>query len=75
MKTLVLTLLFALTSAGCSNVQVKDLLTDLEKSCTRDYTFSLSSGGVGGVGASGAITGNIHCKPVTDPTLPPAGTP
>lgn len=76
MKTPALTLLFALTSAGCSNVQIKDLLNDVEKSCTRDYTFILSSG-TASIGANGSITGTLHCKP-TDPNapLPPAtGTP
>jgi len=49
--------------AGCQSDQIKPFLDNLHTDCKRDYTFSLSSGGVGGVGGSGTVTGNVHCEP------------
>lgn len=64
--------------AGCQSDQIKPFLDNLHTDCKRDYTFSLASGGVGGVGASGTVTGNVHCEPsgaaatATPPASPPS---
>ena len=59
---------------GCSGNDIKPFLDNLHTDCKRDYTFSIASGGVGGVGASGTVTGNIHCDPVkpSEPAPAPA---
>jgi hypothetical protein len=55
---------------GCSGNDIKPFLDNLHTDCKRDYTFSIASGGVGGVGASGTVTGNIHCDPLSQPVTP-----
>jgi hypothetical protein len=65
-------LILALASAvmaGCSGNDIKPFLDNLHTDCKRDYTFSIASGGVGGVGASGTVTGNVHCDPANPPAV------
>lgn len=48
-----------LALAGCNQANVKDILTNLDKDCTRHYAGSLASG----VPASGTVTFTIDCQP------------
>ena len=56
--------------AGCSNANVKDILTNLDKDCVRHYAGSLASG----VPAQGTVTFTIDCKP-SGVVVPSATTP
>lgn len=66
MKYLALTLLLSLTA--CSQVEVKDVLTNLDKDCVRHYSGSLSTGQAG-IGSNGTVTFNIDCKPSGTPAV------
>jgi hypothetical protein len=71
---------------GCNQNNVKEALDHLSQDCDRHYTFSASTGGVGGIGGSLTLAGTADCthsggatqtgKPVppaavTKPVAPP----
>lgn len=47
---------------GCATPNVDHALDNLSKDCDRHYMFSLSTGGVAGVGASATVSGTADCK-------------
>lgn len=63
MKRLLAITIATLALSACKPADVKPYLDNLSHDCTRHYTFSLSTGGVAGVGANSTITGNIDCAP------------
>lgn len=59
---------------ACSQQNVKDLLSNLDKDCVRHYAGSLASG----VPASGTVTFQIDCQPSgvnPPPVVNPAAKP
>ena len=62
--------------SGCAQDNVKQALDNLSKDCDRDYSFAINTGGVGGIGASGMVSGTAHCKhEFTSPATSPSPSP
>ena len=59
MKTIAILAILALLP-GCASQDIKAVLDDLSKGCTRHYTFSASSG----VPAQATVAGTIDCTPM-----------